>query len=113
MLYRVKSPPNYNWAKITNINSNLNSFINLMNHSYLLSASCKFVNLLLKLRLKLQIFVDRYERNNILFVVQFLMCFLYWKKKKWIKIKNEVNKGRQLYCIQLPPLASLICPSFV
>ena len=33
----VKSPPNYNHvAKIININSNFNSFINLISHSNLL-----------------------------------------------------------------------------
>ena len=39
MLIMVSPPPNHNnWIKITNINSNSNSFTNLINHRYLFSA---------------------------------------------------------------------------
>ena len=39
MLIMVKPPSNYNnWVNITNINSNSNSFTNLINHSYSFSA---------------------------------------------------------------------------
>ena len=61
MLIMVKSPPNYNnRVKITNMNSNSNSFTNLINHCYLFFIYSLIIENSLNLFLWLHIYIYIY-----------------------------------------------------